>query len=111
MEEKAKEGLKKTLKQPPGGLQLEQYLENVHAFPDEKDPLEFWIENCEAYPILSLVAVDILSIPCSSAPVEHVFSTAGNATTGKRNRLTDQNLEHEVLIRKNKDYLRLVELV
>ena len=111
LEEKVKEGLKKASKQPPGGLQLEQYLENVHTFPDEKDPLEFWIENREAYPTLSSVAVDILSIPCSSAPVERVFSTAGNATTGKRNRLTDQNLEREVLIRKNKDYLRLVELV
>ena len=31
-EEKVKEGLKKASKQPPGGIQLEQYLENVHTY-------------------------------------------------------------------------------
>ena len=39
LEKKVKEGLKQASKQPPGGLQLEQYLENVHTYPDDKDPL------------------------------------------------------------------------
>ena len=57
------------------------------------------------YPLLSVVAVDLLIIPGSSAPVERTFSTAGDASSGKRNHLSDRNLEREVLIRKNKQYL------
>jgi len=45
------------------------------------------------YPLLSKIAVDILVVPVSSAPVERVFSTAGEASIRRRNRLTDANLE------------------
>ena len=69
-------------------------------------PFSFWIENQEKYPAIASVAFDILTIPGSSAAVERVFSTAGHATMGKRNRLADQNLEREVIIRKNKKYLQ-----
>ena len=48
---------------------------------------------------LSLAAQEILVVPASSAPVERVFSTAGDATTGKRNRLKDFNLEREIFLR------------
>ena len=57
------------------------------------------------YPLLSVIAVDLLIVPGSSAPVERTFSTAGDTASGKRNRLMDKNLEREVLIRKNKVYL------
>ena len=105
LEEKAKEGLHKVSKRPPGELEMESYVENIHAYPDDNDPLSFWIQNQEKYPAMASVAFDVLTIPGSSAPVERVFSTAGHATMGKRNRLTDQNLEREVIIRKNKKYL------
>ena len=48
------------------------------------------------------------AIPTYSAPVEHVFSTAGESTTGKRNRLADRNLERKVLLRKETSIARLV---
>ena len=54
---------------------------------------------------MSVIAIDTLVTPASSAPIERVFSTAGNATIGKRNRLTDKNLGREVLLRKNKVYV------
>ena len=54
---------------------------------------------------MSIIAIDTLIIPGSSAPIETVFSTAGNATIGKRNRLADKNLEREVLLRENKVYV------
>lgn len=41
---------------------------------------------------LSLLAIDILILPASSAPVECIFSMAGESTSGKRNRLSDSNL-------------------
>lgn len=48
--------------------------------------------------MLSVLASDLLAIPASSAPVEHVFSTAGQISSGKRNRLSDANLEREIII-------------
>lgn len=70
---------------------------------DDDDPLSFWIQNQEKYSSMASCAFDVLTIPGSSVPVERVFSTAGHATMGKRNRLTDQNLKREVIIRKNKN--------
>lgn len=51
------------------------------------------------------VAFDILTISASSAPIERVFSTAGHVLSGKRNRISGQNHEGEVLIKKNKSFL------
>ena len=61
--------------------------------------MQFLIDAKE-YPVLSSMALDILTIPASSTPVERVFSVAGESTSGKRNRLADQNLEREILVRK-----------
>ena len=47
----------------------------------------------------------MLVITALSAPVERVFSTAGVVTSGRRNHLQDKNLEREVLIKKNRNYL------
>ena len=96
LEEKAKEGLHEASKRPRGEVEIENYLENIHSYPDGSDPVSFWIQ--QNFPSVSSIAFDVLTIPGSTAPIERVFSTAGNATTGKRNRLADKNLEREVLI-------------
>ena len=96
LDQRFKEGGHKE-KPPPGQQQLQNYLQNVHLISEDVDPLQFWVSEETNYPLLSIVAVDILSIPASSAPIERVFSTAREATTGKRNRLTHQNLEQEVI--------------
>ena len=75
------------------------------SIDDDDDPLSFWVEQKDLYPLLFSLAVDIMSIPGSSAPVERIFSTAGDATIGKRNRLAHTNLEREVLLKKNKGYM------
>lgn len=54
---------------------------------------------------MSDVAFDILTISASSAPIEREFSTAGHVSAGKRNRISGQNFEREVLIKKNKSFL------
>ena len=72
------------------------------------DPLDFWIKSEAQYPTWSKVACGVLVIPVllhQHAPIERNVSIAGNACIGKRNRLTDKNLEREVLIRSNKEYL------
>ena len=75
--------------------------------PQSTDALDFWVKSETQFPTLSLVACDLLVIPASSAPIERTFSIAGDACIGKRNRLTKGNLEREVLIKKNKAYLKI----
>ena len=108
LDEKLKEGAKKASKKPQWEQQLENYTKAVHhRFQQHDDPIAFWTteEVLRDYPNLAVIAIDLLIIPGSSAPVERTFSTAGHASSGKRNRLADKNLEREVLIRKNKQYL------
>ena len=85
---------------PPGKVEVDHYLESTDSLVDNADPLEYWFNQQATYPLLSSVAIDILSIPGSSVPIERVFSTAGDSTIGKRNRLSDDSLEREVLLRK-----------
>ena len=70
------------------------------------DPFRYWSSNDAKQPLLSSFAEFLLTIPASSAPSERVFSAAGIATMGCRNRL-DHNLEREVLLKKNKFVLNI----
>ena len=76
-----------------------------HSLPERVDPLTFWIEQENMYPLLAILAMEVLTIPASSTPVERVFSTAGELSGGKRNRLFNKYLEREVLLRNNKAYI------
>ena len=95
----------KTPLSPIGNEEIVRYLESCLNVDEKVDPVEFWIENEKTYPSLAPVACDLLIIPASSALIERVFSTAGQITSGKRNRLNDRNLEREVLLKKNKVYI------
>ena len=88
IEQKWKEGLKKSASQPPGRTEIERYFTTIESATDR-----FWIELQSRYPLLSKVAVDVVVVPVSSAPIERVFSTAGETCIGRRNRLADANLE------------------
>jgi hypothetical protein len=49
--------------------------------------IKWWQEHRTEYPILSTMALDILSIPGMSAEVERVFSAGGRLITDERNAL------------------------
>ena len=103
-----KEGVKKASKNPQWEQQLENYTKAVHhKFQQHEDSIAFWTTQVvlRDYPNLAVIAIDLLIVPSSLAPVERTFSTAGHASSEKHNRLADKNLEREVLIRKNKQYL------
>jgi len=72
---------------------------NMDIEDDRLDPLKFW-DKCAAkgYPDLKKIAINILSTPSSGAPVERMFSIAGIACNGRRNRLKAQNLERDVFM-------------
>ena len=72
-----------------------------HTITDEErrmDPLDYWVGKLKYFPVLAPVACDILAVPASTVPVERIFSTGGEATCGKQNRLTE-NLEREIFIK------------
>ena len=105
IQQKWKESLKKTSKQRPGQIELDHYLSTTESAQDNVDVLQYWDDLHFQYPLLSKIAVDVLVIPASSAPVERVFYTAREACIGRRNRLTNSNLETKVLIKRNKHYI------
>ena len=68
------------------------------------DSFTYWSSQQSVYLHLALVACEILATPASTAPVERIFSSAGEATRGKRNRLTHKNLE-KIFLHRNRKYL------
>jgi hypothetical protein len=58
-------------------------------------PLKWWLEDTQqkAYPNLSKMAIDILSIPAMSAEPERLFSSAKITITDRRNRLGVETIE------------------
>ena len=80
-------------------LELNDYsLASTTIEEHKMDSLDYWVGKLKHYPVLAPIACDILAVPASTAPVERIFSTGGDATGGKRNRLTQKNLEREIFI-------------
>uniref|UniRef100_A0A1X7TRI8 HAT C-terminal dimerisation domain-containing protein n=1 Tax=Amphimedon queenslandica TaxID=400682 RepID=A0A1X7TRI8_AMPQE len=107
MDKKATEKKEVAKRQPNlPELQLDSYIHTTARtrYDPDSDPILFWIQSKESYTFLAPFAIDILAAPSSSAPVERTFSTAGIATSGRRNRLAKDNLEKEVLLKKNEEY-------
>ena len=71
--------------------ELTLYASSKLDISEDVDPLQFWTDGENAYPLLASLAYDLLCIPASSAPVERVFSTAGLISSGRRNRISDKN--------------------
>ena len=87
--------------------QLNQYIECRVSKEEKKiDPFEYWLMKKNEYPDLSRIACEILTTPASTAPVEQVFSSRGKVTRGKRNCLTDSNLQGEIFLHRSKKYIK-----
>lgn len=67
----------------------------------KEDPLKFWQENQDKFPILSKLAKMNLGIPASQASTERSFSTAGNICTKKRNCLSPEHVERLTIFHQN----------
>ena len=85
-------------------LQLDSYLQSTESvvYDMSLDPILFWTKS--SYTAVAPFTLDLLSVPASSAAVEHTFSVAGYATAGRRNRLAKDNLENEIMLKKNREY-------
>ncbi len=75
-------------------------------FNKHEAALKFWERNKVRLSRLYAVALQMLAIPATSAPVERMFSQAGLSASGQRNNITPALVEAEVLLRYNKSLLK-----
>ncbi|KAL5491025.1 hypothetical protein EMCRGX_G016239 [Ephydatia muelleri] len=68
---------------------FDAHMASTNSLPHDMDPLQYW--RGKSGP-LSKIALQILSVPASSAPVERIFSHAGLIVTAKRTRMADDLL-------------------
>ncbi|KAK0595538.1 hypothetical protein LWI29_007652 [Acer saccharum] len=74
--------------------ELGRYLEDNHIFPDEEFDLQvWWKSNQQDYPILAIIAKQILGMPVSTVAVEQEFSAGGNILDPRRSGMSPQSLE------------------
>ena len=73
-------------------------------------PLKWWNLNHSKYPSIWKLAERILSIPATSAPAEHVFSSAANIVNKKRINLKPENVDLLVFMMGNKEFVSWEQL-
>ena len=71
------------------GSELAGYLDSdtVQKFDDEFNLLDWWHDHKLTYPVLSILAKDIISVPVSTVSSESAFSLAGRVIEERRRRL------------------------
>ena len=82
---------------------LEEEFESYICAPTEKvdSAISYWFNSNS---LLKSIALEVLSVPASSAPVERVFSRAGRVLSPLRTRLSVSHLETLLLINYNFNY-------
>ena len=76
-------------------VELQTYFDQPRL--SDVNPITFWAGRKEKQ--LSTLALQVLSVPCSSAPVERLFSRAGIILSQRRSRLNSEKLEKLVFIK------------
>lgn len=80
--------------------QLNRYLD-LSASSISTEAVNFWLSNQQRFPDLSRLALSVLSVPATSAPVERVFSSGGLFMRPHRSRLHDSTLSQLVFAKCN----------
>jgi hypothetical protein len=84
-----------------GICELTVYLDsdNMAAYEDDFDILNWWHEHKLTHPILSIMARDIMSVPASTTSLESTFSLSGRILEDRRRRLNSETVEMLVCIK------------
>ena len=93
-------------KRARANLELTRYLQEEPIDPND-NPLAWWRNNQERFPLLSTVARKYMCICATSAPSERVFSVAGNVVTPLRSSLKPHKVNMLVFLACNKDMTEL----
>ncbi len=75
--------------------------ENEREISRNENPLEWWRLNRSKYPKISQMAYKYLCITATSVPSERMFSASGHLTSDKRSRLTPDNANLLLFLKKN----------
>ena len=74
--------------------EVDQYLQDSHKFKDEEFSIQdWWKSHQQDYPILAIIAKQILGTPVSTVAVEQEFSAGGNILDPRRSSMCPQSLE------------------
>jgi hypothetical protein len=65
------------------------------------DPLAWWSEKKDSFPILSRLARKYLAVSATSTASERLFSDAGNLLTNKRTRMKPQLFKRIMFLKRN----------
>lgn len=77
------------------GNELANYLDSdvVSQFDDEFSIIGWWHEHKLTYPVLAILARDVLTVPVSTVSSESAFSTTGRILEERRRRLSSEMVE------------------
>ena len=67
---------------------------------DKINILDWWANRASEFPVLSRIAADCLAIQPTSTSCEILFSSAGNTTSGTRNRLDPETVDRLMCLNK-----------
>ncbi|XP_066386548.1 zinc finger BED domain-containing protein RICESLEEPER 2-like [Miscanthus floridulus] len=86
---------------PPGLSELTVYLDsdNVVAYDDDFDVLNWWHEHKLTFPVLCTMAKDIMSVPVSTTSSESCFSLTGRIIEERRRRLGPDTVEMLIYVK------------
>jgi len=87
---------KRDVETPPA-VQLSHYIDMAEG----QNALLFWALNSKTLPSLFQVAIRVLAVPASSAPVERVFSHGGIILRPHRAQMTDRLLANLIFCKCN----------
>ena len=77
-----------------------------HLKEEKTCPLQYWSSNQSEYPNIAQVAVSVLGITASSAPVERLFSVAVKVFRPDRCRLNNETFYRLMFVHCNNKYLK-----
>ena len=83
------------------GTELSSYLDSdtVQKFDDDFDILDWWRDRKITYPVLSILAKDIFSVPVSTVSSESAFSLVSRVIEERRRRLAPSIVEMLSLVK------------
>ncbi|XP_076052180.1 E3 SUMO-protein ligase ZBED1-like isoform X2 [Oratosquilla oratoria] len=84
-------------------VDMRRYLEEG-IIARHEDPLHWWKNHSQLFPLLQDKAKHYLCIPATSVPSEQVFSQTGDLISERRNCLSDENVNMLLFLNKNMNY-------
>ena len=84
--------------------EVSEYLQ-MHEIPIKSDPLIWWNEKKDKFPILSNLAQKYLAVSATSTASERLFSDAGNLLTNKRTCMKPKLFKKIMFLKRNASML------